>query len=50
MYLDFLVSIPEEKGKITHKPKGNAVYINYELDREYDADRRFNIPKRVTIG
>ena len=50
MYLDFLVKIPAEKGKITTKPKGNAVYVNYELRREYDKDKKYNVPKRVTIG
>lgn len=39
MYLDFLVKIPSEKGKITTKPKGNAVYVNYEIRREYDKDK-----------
>ncbi len=29
MYLDFLVKVPEAGGKITTKPKGNAVYVNY---------------------
>lgn len=50
MYLDFLVKIPDAKGRITRKPKGNATYINYEYGREYDPDRKFNIPKRATIG
>ena len=50
MYLDFLVDIPAVKGKITRKPKGNAVYINYEYGREYDSIRKFNVPKRVIIG
>ena len=50
MYLDFLVKIPEAKGKITRKPKGNAVYINYEYGRKYDAARKFNIPQRAVIG
>ena len=50
MYLDFLVAIPNEKGKITTKPKGNAVYVNYELGREYNKNKKYNVPKRVTIG
>ena len=50
MYLDFLVAIPDEKGKITTKPKGNAIYVNYELGREYNKDKKYNVPKRVTIG
>ena len=50
MYLDFLVKIPDVKGKITYKKKGEAVYVNYEYAREYDKGRKFNIPKRVIIG
>lgn len=50
MYLDFLVKVPSEKGKITTKPKGDSIYVNYELGREYDPDKKYNVPKRVTIG
>lgn len=50
MYLDFLVEVPDEKGKITTKKKGNAIYVNYEVGREYYPDRQYTIPKRVTIG
>lgn len=50
MYLDVLVKIPDVKGKITRKKKGNSVYINYEYGREYDRARKFNIPLRSTIG
>ena len=50
MYLDVLVKIPDVKGKIIRKQKGNSIYINYEYGRDYDSERKFNIPKRVTIG
>ena len=50
MYLDFLVSVPDAKGKITHKPKGDAIYVNYEYGREYDKEKKYNVPKRVIIG
>ena len=50
MYLDFLIEVPDAPGKITTKEKGNAVYVNYEVGREYYPDRRYTIPKRVTIG
>ena len=50
MYLDFFVKIPDIKGKITRKPKGNSVYINYEYAREYNRKRQYNVPKRVIIG
>ena len=49
MYLDFLVEVPDEKGKITTKKKGDAIYVNYEVGREYYPDRQYTIPKRVTI-
>ncbi|MCR5120790.1 MAG: transposase [Lachnospiraceae bacterium] len=50
MYLDFLIELPDVPGKITTKEKGNAVYVNYEVGREYYPDRKYTIPKRVTIG
>ncbi len=50
MYLDFLVRIPDAKGKITFKSKGPSLYVSYEYDREYDPERKFNIPKRAIIG
>ena len=50
MYLDVLVKIPDEHGKITRKKKGNSIYINYEYGRKYDPARKFNIPRRATIG
>ena len=50
MYLDVLVEIPNEKGKITFYSRGEISYVNYEVERVYDPVRKFNIPKRVTIG
>lgn len=50
MYLDFLVIVPRVQGKITTKEKGETVYVNYEVGREYYPDRKYTIPKRVTIG
>lgn len=50
MYLDVLVEIPDEKGKITTRKKGNATYVNYEVGRVYDPAKKYNVPKRVTIG
>ena len=45
MYLDFLIEIPDVPGKITTKEKGNAVYVNYEVGREYYPDKKYTIPK-----
>ena len=50
MYLDFLVPIPDVKGKITTKQKGDSIYVNYEVGRQYDSGKKYNVPKRVTIG
>ena len=35
MYLDSLVKVPEVKGKITYRTKGNTVYVEYESARVY---------------
>lgn len=50
MYFDFRVPIPEEKGKIFERTIKGATYINYEYDRIYKPDKKYNIPKRTTIG
>lgn len=50
MYYDFKVKIPEQKGKIYEKTIKNVTYINYEYDRVYKPDKKYNIPKRTTIG
>lgn len=50
MYLDMLVKVPDVKGKITRRTKGETTYINYKYGRVYDAERKFNIPQRATIG
>jgi len=50
MYLGFLVNIPDVKGKITQKRKGNSVYISYEIGRKYDPAKQYNVPDRVIIG
>jgi transposase len=50
MYLDILVKIPEAPGKLTMKRKGEAMYIDYEYDRIYNPEKKYNVPKRATIG
>ena len=50
MYYDFKVKIPEVKGKIYERKIKDVVYINYEYDRVYKPDKKYNIPKRTTIG
>lgn len=50
MYLNYLVDIPEVKGKITFRSKGNARYVYYECGRTYDSSKQYTTVKRVTIG
>lgn len=50
MYLGYLVDVPDKKGKITFRQKGNVKYVYYEYDRVYDPERKYTIVKRSTIG
>lgn len=50
MYLDYLVNIPDVRGKITFRSKGNARYVYYECFRTYNASKQYTTVKRVTIG
>ena len=50
MYLDYVVDIPDVKGKITFRTKGQAGYVYYEYSREYDPTKQYTNVKRVTIG
>lgn len=50
MYFDFKVKIPEVKGKVFENTIKGVTYINYEYDRIYKPEKRYNIPKRTTIG
>lgn len=50
MYLDFKVEIPEIKGKIYNRTIKSVTYINYEYARIYKPEKKYNIPKRTTIG
>lgn len=44
------VSVPFVKGKITFKKKKDAVYVLFEYERVYNAEKKYNVPKRVVIG
>ena len=50
MYYDFTVPIPDVKGKITFMKKGKITYVQLEIDRVYLPERKYTIPKRVSIG
>ena len=50
MYQKIAISIPDVKGKITYQTQKNIKYVYFERERNYDADRQFNVPKRSCIG
>jgi len=50
MYADVKVKIPEEKGKVTRKKIKGTTYIYYQLDRVYNAEKKYSIPKSTPIG
>ena len=39
-----------DRGKIFERTIKGVTYINYEYDRVYKPDKKYNIPKRTTIG
>ena len=50
MYYDFKVPIPDVKGKIYPQERKGVIYIQYEYARIYNPDKKYNTPKRTTIG
>ena len=50
MYLNLLVNVPNEQGKILRTKKSGTTYVYYEVDRIYDSQKRYTYPKRVVIG
>lgn len=50
MYYDFRVEIPNVRGKIYFKKIKESTYVNYEYDRVYKKEKKYNVPKRTTIG
>ena len=50
MYYDFRVPIPDAKGKIYPQERKGVTYIQYEYARIYNPDKKYNTPKRTTIG
>ena len=50
MYTDVRVKIPEEKGKVTRKKIRGTTYIYYQIDRVYDPEKKYSIPKSTPIG
>lgn len=50
MFFDFSIKIPEGTGKISINKRGETSYVEYTYDRKYNAQKRYNIPLRTTIG
>ena len=50
MYYDFAVAIPSVKGKIIYKHKGSATYVQFQYDETYKPNKKYSVPKRVSIG
>lgn len=50
MYFDFLVKVPEGTGKISLNKRKGVSYVEYTYGRRYIPEKRYNIPKRTTIG
>lgn len=50
MYYDYTVEIPKIRGKIVTSKVKNTTYVCYEFDRVYNAEKKYNTPKRTTIG
>ncbi len=50
MYLDTMVSVPDVKGKIAFRTKGQTTYVEYESERIYLPDRKYTTVTRKTIG
>ena len=50
MYANEPVLIPDVPGKISFKKKKGSEYVQYETDRKYNPDRKYNLPDRKIIG
>ncbi len=50
LYFNTPVVIPDLKGKIYTKVKGDATYILYQYGSKYKKDKRYAIPQRAIIG
>ena len=51
MCYEYTVKIPEQKGKVYRRKASNGtIYIEYEFERTYDPKKKYNTPKRTSIG
>jgi len=49
MYLNVVVPIPDDK-KVTKKKVNGTEYVYYEIGRDYNPEKKYNVPKRKCIG
>jgi len=50
MYLNFTVPIPDGKNGITKKRIKGTTYVYYEIERKYDSEKKYTVPRTTTIG
>lgn len=50
MYLNTSVKIPEEKGKIIIRKKGDNSYVLYQYGSKYNAEKQYAVPQRAIVG
>lgn len=50
MYLDYKVKIPHPEHGITRKKIRGVTYIYYSYGREYNAEKKYTVPKCTSIG
>jgi hypothetical protein len=50
MFFDFQADVPDARGLLVQKKRGNYYSIEYEYDRVYDPVKKYTYPKRAMIG
>ena len=50
LFSNHVVSVPKVPGKIVSRSINGNVYVEYEIQRVYDPNRKQNVPQRVRIG
>ena len=50
MTTDTVVKIPRIEGKISTKKRGEKEYVQYLVERRYNAEKKYSEPERILIG
>jgi transposase len=50
MYFDYTVKVPNNEKGITKKKIKGTTYVYYSYSRNYNAEKRYTVPKNTTIG